>query len=68
MTRQASDSPGAQALRAAGYVKLPGLWVTQEQYELVIYMANQNLPDITRIKDRNQNHHGCNFRPRWDTR
>ncbi len=30
MTRSASDSPAARALRDAGYVKLPGWWVTLE--------------------------------------
>ena len=50
MTRSTGDSPAARALRAAGYVKLPGLWVTQEQYDLTIYMAVQNKPDVDRIK------------------
>lgn len=52
MTRSASDSPAARALRAAGYVKLPGWWVTQEQLELIEYLARQNLETINRIKDR----------------
>ena len=52
MTRAASDSPAAQALRDAGYVKMPGWWLTREQAELVAYMARQNLEDIERIKDR----------------
>ena len=52
MTRAASDSPAARALRAAGYVKLPGWWVTQEQADLVEYMARQNLPEIDAIKER----------------
>jgi len=30
--------------------KLPGLWVTQEQLELVLYMACQNLDEVIRIK------------------
>ena len=50
MPRDASNSPGARALRLAGYVKLPGLWVTQEQLELVLYMARQNLDEVNRIK------------------
>lgn len=54
MTRSASDSPAARALRAAGYVKLPGWWVTQEQMDLIEYMARQNLPEIQKIKDRYQ--------------
>lgn len=51
-----TDSPGAKALRAAGYVKCPSWWVTQEQYELICYMAAQNKPDIDRIKDRAGNY------------
>jgi hypothetical protein len=52
MTRSASDSPASRALRAAGYVKLPGWWVTEEQLQLIEYMARQNLDTINRIKDR----------------
>lgn len=53
MTRASSDtSPGARALRAAGYVKLPGWWVTQEQFELIEYMVAGNLPEIMAIKER----------------
>jgi hypothetical protein len=52
MPREASDSPGARALRRAGYVKLPAWWVTQEQFELLQYMARQNLPEINKIKER----------------
>lgn len=52
MTRSASDSPAARALRAAGYVKLPGWWVTQEQMDLIEYMARQNLPEVNEIKER----------------
>ena len=52
MTRAASDSPAARALRDAGYVKLPGWWVTQEQADLVEYMARQNLEEINAIKER----------------
>ena len=54
MTRASSDtSPGARALRAAGYVRVPGgLWATQEQLELIMYMLGQNLPEINKIKER----------------
>jgi hypothetical protein len=52
VTRDASNSPGARALRRAGYVKLPAWWVTQEQLELIEYMAKQNLAEINRIKDQ----------------
>lgn len=50
MARGESNSPKAQALRAAGYRKLPNWWVTQEQYELIVYMCEGNLKDIERIK------------------
>lgn len=52
MSRTASDSPGARALRRAGYIKLPAWWVTQEQFELIQYMTKQNLPEINAIKER----------------
>jgi hypothetical protein len=50
MPRDASNSPGARALRLAGFVKLPAWWVTEEQLQLIEYMARQNLSQITRIK------------------
>jgi hypothetical protein len=54
MTRTRHDtSPQAQAIRAAGFVRVPGgLWATQEQLELILYMLQQNLDTITKIKDR----------------
>jgi hypothetical protein len=51
MPRDPSNSPGARALRLAGYIKLPAWWVTQEQLQLIEYMAKQNLAEINRIKD-----------------
>jgi len=39
-------------LRLAGYVKLPAWWVTEEQLQLIEYMAKQNLPEINKIKER----------------
>jgi hypothetical protein len=52
MSRTASDSPGARALRLAGYVKSPSFWVTQEQYEMIVWMAQQNKEEIEAIKER----------------
>ena len=52
MPRDPSNSPGARALRRAGYVKLPAWWVTQEQLELIEYMARQNKDDVDAIKER----------------
>jgi hypothetical protein len=51
MPRDASNSPGARALRLAGYVKSPSFWVTQEQYELILWLAQQNKETIEAIKD-----------------
>ena len=50
MPREESKSPGAQALRRAGFVKLPALWVTQEEYELILWTAKQHKAEIDRIK------------------
>jgi hypothetical protein len=50
MPREASLSPGARALRLAGFVKLPALWVTQEEYELILWTAKQHKAEIDRIK------------------
>lgn len=53
-------SPGARALRAAGFYPLPRWWVTKEQLDLVEYMARQNEAEVNRIraeaheKDQNQ--------------
>jgi hypothetical protein len=50
MPRDASNSPGARALRLAGYVKIPSLWVTEEERALIIFMAEKHLSEISRIK------------------
>lgn len=43
-------SKAAMALRAAGYYPLPRLWVTEEQLDLIVYMAKQNEAEINRIR------------------
>lgn len=43
-------SKGAQALRAAGYKPCPRWWLTQEQLDLVEYMARQNQDEVNRIR------------------
>ena len=43
-------SPGAMALRAAGYKPCPRWWLTDEQMELVAYMASQNSAEVNRIR------------------
>ena len=52
MPRDPSNSPGARALRLAGFVKSPSFWVTTEQYELILWMAQQNKELIETIKER----------------
>jgi hypothetical protein len=58
MPRDPSNSPGARALRLAGYVKLPAWWVTQEQLELIEYMCRGNLPEISKIKQEAEDRNG----------
>jgi hypothetical protein len=48
-------SPGAMALRAAGYKPCPRWWLTQEQLELVDYMARQNSEEVNRIRNEANN-------------
>jgi len=43
-------SPGAMALRAAGFKPCPRWWLTTEQMELVAYMARQNSAEVNRIR------------------
>jgi hypothetical protein len=52
MSRDASDSPAARALRQAGFVKCPSWWITQDQLELIEYLARQNLDQINSIKEK----------------
>lgn len=51
MTRAPGDSPVSRALRDAGYIPLPRWWMTQDQVDLIAYMARQNKPDIDRIRN-----------------
>lgn len=41
---------GAQALRAAGFKPCPRWWLTQEQLDLVEYMARQNQDEVNKIR------------------
>jgi len=43
-------SPAAQALRAAGFVPLPRLWVTEDQLDAVIRMAKGNAGTVNSIR------------------
>lgn len=43
-------SRGAKALRAAGFRPCPRWWLTQEQLELVEYMAKQNQDEVNKIR------------------
>jgi hypothetical protein len=40
----------ADALRKAGYRRIPAWWATDEQIALVEYMVKQNGPDVNRIR------------------
>lgn len=43
-------SAGATALRAAGFKPCPRFWLTDEQMDLVAYMARQNADEVNRIR------------------
>jgi len=45
-------SKGAQALREAGFVPLPRLWVTWDQLETIIRMAEGNKAVVNEIRGR----------------
>lgn len=40
----------AMALRAAGYKPCPRWWLTQDQMDLLEYMAKQNEAEVNRIR------------------
>lgn len=40
----------SEALRAAGYRRIPAWWATDEQIALVEYMVKQNGRDVNRIR------------------
>lgn len=44
-------SPGAKALREAGFKPCPRWWLTEEQIALVEYMARQNETEVNRIRE-----------------
>lgn len=50
-------SPGAQALRAAGYKPAPRVWLNDEQMELLMYMARQNEADVNMIRESAKKKH-----------
>lgn len=56
MSRTRHDtSPQAQAIRAAGFVRVPGgLWATEEQLDLIMFMVRPNLEIIHKIKERHR--------------
>lgn len=43
-------SKAAKALRAAGFKPLPRWWVTEEQLELIAWMAHQNADVVNAIR------------------
>lgn len=40
----------SDALRRAGYKPAPRVWLTEEQMDLLMYMARQNASDVNRIR------------------
>ena len=50
MPRGESDSPGARALREAGFVKLPSFWVPREMRDEVVARAEKYLNQINHIR------------------
>jgi hypothetical protein len=42
--------PIYHALQAAGYVRLPGLWVKAEDYELIKYLAEKHADEVNEIR------------------
>lgn len=54
MTRTSNGhTPQSQALRDAGFVRVPsGLWVTAEERDLIVYMSEQHLDAVNKIKSR----------------
>lgn len=50
MTRYAPNSTLADTLRAAGYVKLPSLWIRAQDMPLVHELAHHVKPQINAIR------------------
>lgn len=48
-------SAGAMALRAAGFLPLPRLWVTKQDMELIQYMAKKHEAEVNRIRAEARN-------------
>ena len=44
-------SAGAMALRAAGYLPLPRLWVKPEDLDMIVYMAKKHEAEVNRIRN-----------------
>ena len=44
------NSRTSQALRDAGYQRLPDLWVTPDQMSAIVRMAESNADEVNRIR------------------
>lgn len=55
-------SPGAQALREAGYLPLPRWWVTREQMDLIEYMVRENQDEVNKIREEAHNRNNQEWR------
>lgn len=45
-------SPGAMALRAAGFIPLPRLWVRAEDMDMIVWMATRHADEVNDIRRR----------------
>ena len=63
MARGESDSPGARALREAGFVKLPSFWVPIAMRDEVIRQAERYLNQIKWIRNQAENTHDHSIYP-----
>lgn len=45
-------SPGAMALREAGFVPLPRLWVRAEDMDMIVWMASRHADEVNAIRRR----------------
>ena len=50
MTRPGKDTPSARALRAAGYVPAPRLWLRQEDIAALVRTAERYAADVSEIR------------------
>lgn len=52
MTNSRSIGPTAEALRKAGFIPVPRVWVTREDLEMILWMAKKHEPAVNEIRAR----------------